>query len=427
MYVCYSHRTGFETTILPDIISKSKTMEYFSKLTKVNVDKHKGRCCLPSLNEKVYEVQVAPKKGFNFATALANVFPLLDIVFSFLDLNEDLRNAAQVCESWRVVAHRILRKRRNAKHVMTALSYEKCLYYSKELKYGDLQFYIVFYAPFLPDKICCHRKGETVELRFSEYKNTEMFPIKSYPKNCFIVRSDLVGVLPSLKSNFYYCGVGFPEIPGIRIESSFCSLNSPEKVFSEHENEQVKCFLAFAQKRSAQKIKRFLTMNLGKRAINRVAFAGGLVTHPIIPQYPIKGDILGIAFLHNDGSETIFDTYSTFIPEDADVLWMFKKLREKPLRTNSFALLVICCAIMESQDILKAFYECFENVPAVAIRSAGELGWDSNSFNETVVLDDKDLLTVYPVIHSYCISVVLLTWDTEEDLRNGETYKKARV
>lgn len=61
-------------------------------------------------NQNTIETNVPVKDDFDFAEALESIYPLMEIIFDYLNL-EELQIASKVKESWKVTANTVLQKR----------------------------------------------------------------------------------------------------------------------------------------------------------------------------------------------------------------------------------------------------------------------------------------------------------------------------
>ena len=102
---------------------------------------------------------MAAKENFDFAEALESVYPLLEIVFSYLDYN-DLQTAALVKKSWQVTASRILEKRNDVSWITVfRKKRQSYVHYSKNYLYNNISLGIILFnyrAVSLSDCFCCH-------------------------------------------------------------------------------------------------------------------------------------------------------------------------------------------------------------------------------------------------------------------------------
>lgn len=97
--------------------------------------------------------------NFNFGEALAQVFPLLDLVFEYLTYPE-LEKAGTVCKLWRPSAERTLQKRKDFKLAFYCLDKSGCVRRSEDLLLKDYDFVLSFNCVLWSDTFCYHTGEE---------------------------------------------------------------------------------------------------------------------------------------------------------------------------------------------------------------------------------------------------------------------------
>lgn len=127
--------------------------------------------CIKSIKLKVPNIEVTPLENFDFSEALESVYPLLEIVFGFLNCN-DLKTCCEVKMTWKEVAEKILKKRNKASW-FTCYSTEmskvkpKVIKHSDNLNYNNVEMGIILYdfrRIKLNSYICVHNFYHEMEL-----------------------------------------------------------------------------------------------------------------------------------------------------------------------------------------------------------------------------------------------------------------------
>lgn len=100
------------------------------------------QCIYLPIQNKNLEVTVTKSENFNFGESLQSVYPLLDIVFSYLK-NVDLNNVSLVSKEWKTVALREKQKRCMISWVYCKLEKPALLQISKNLHYNNIEMGIL--------------------------------------------------------------------------------------------------------------------------------------------------------------------------------------------------------------------------------------------------------------------------------------------
>lgn len=113
-------------------------------------------------------LEIPGSDDFDFAEALESVYPILEIIFNYLNYR-DLKSCCSVKKSWEVIAENVLKKRKSPSWFTcyrTAGKKKSNLFqYSKELNYNNIGIGIVLYDSRrikLSKFICLHKN--TTEL-----------------------------------------------------------------------------------------------------------------------------------------------------------------------------------------------------------------------------------------------------------------------
>lgn len=134
-------------------------------------EEHKG-FCIRSLNTNCPNVTIPGSNDFDFGEALESVYPILEIVFSYLNC-KDLKSCCSVKNSWKDVAETVLARRlkptwftcyRNKGKKKTNI-----FKYSQEINYSNIEVAIVLYdfRRIKLSKFICLHKNTTEITRMS--------------------------------------------------------------------------------------------------------------------------------------------------------------------------------------------------------------------------------------------------------------------
>ncbi|KAJ8967869.1 hypothetical protein NQ317_006185 [Molorchus minor] len=194
---------------------------------------HRG-FCVRSVKPTIPNVEVTVVDDFDFSEALESVYPLLDIVFNFLNYN-DLKTCCKVKKSWKDVAENILQRRNKSSWFTCYKTKTKprrnVFKHSDNLNYNNVGMGIILYdfrRIKLNKYICVHTN--TMELSrksVPEYLEDELVPksidycVISCPKvvSYFDASKDIKDIgLSSILD-----GMFIPKIPGIRTAMFYCN------------------------------------------------------------------------------------------------------------------------------------------------------------------------------------------------------------
>ncbi|XP_063910042.1 uncharacterized protein LOC135127533 [Zophobas morio] len=392
----------------------------------------KGRVCitLKKPSQLKTEVDVAAKENFDFAEALESVYPLLEIVFSYLDYN-DLQTAALVKKSWQVTASRILEKRNDVSWITVfRKKRQSYVHYSKNYLYNNISLGIILFnyrAVSLSDCFCCHEDVSSRKIKFSDFLADQVVP--SGTEYCVIgcpgVASMFSKQVINKSSVPLFDGCFIPPIPNVRVSMFYCN---PIHMRDDHikPNERLKCLLLFCKIDLEESVYDIFEHLLPERDFRSVAVGGGIIRRTVLFPHPPdclkirKCGTLCITFAEDMYCESAFDTSSVVIngnnlsSEDfEDELLKFKN--KIVIRSNSMAFRICCSAKMRKNHESRIFNKVFPLTPLLGLEAEGEIGW--NCFNLPDSGDEfeghkpKRAREGYPTVqHQWSTVIVFVTW-----------------
>lgn len=120
--------------------------------------------CIFLTDKKHTQAKIRKTKNFNFGESLQSVYPLLDIIFGYLD-SSDLNNAMLVCKEWHKIAIREKQKRNALSWVICKQEAMRSLQTSNDFYYNNIGKGILIRgkkAPSLDKFVCIHSNDGTV-------------------------------------------------------------------------------------------------------------------------------------------------------------------------------------------------------------------------------------------------------------------------
>lgn len=378
-----------------------------------NSDKNEKKIFIPFCDSRVLTAisdSVTQNVDFSFGNALENVYPLLNIIFEYLSWKE-LEIASQVCVHWKAVAQKIFTSRSMFTKPLILINNENKLLRSNNFYHHYIDFTLLFYdrKPFrLSRKFYYSSADGDIKERndFAEYVIDNI-----NPKNYFVLGARKIYFSPILDNGLLFASISFPKINGVRM--------IPFKDFSEFymlqmielaETEKLSGLLFFSSYPGHLNNKGVLSFleRLKPRLSSNFAFCGG-VTHT-------RKHMSGVLIITDNSKSVQFETHSIVILEHEDTDYRLCKMKEDiPLKANSMAIMAQCNSRHQGEETAKQFQHFFPDVPLVGVDVNGEFGIESKT-SDFRVLD-----SLYDIIsHSYSISFMLLTWNTEE-LRTHQT------
>ncbi|RZC36668.1 uncharacterized protein BDFB_003077, partial [Asbolus verrucosus] len=267
----------------------------------------KGRVCitLKKTSQLKAEVDITAKENFDFSEALESVYPLLEIVFSYLDYN-DLQTASLVKKSWQITANKVLEKRNDVSWITVfRKKRQSYVHYSSNYPYNNISVGIILFnyrsvsLNFLADQVVPYG---------TEYCVIGCPGVASMFSKKVVNKSSV----PLFDSCF------IPAIPNVRVSMFYCN---PIHMRDDHikSNEKLKCLLLFCKNGLEDSIYTIFEHLLPEQDFQNVAIGGGIIRRTMLfPQtsdnYKFrKFNTLCIAFAEDIYSESVFNTSSIVI------------------------------------------------------------------------------------------------------------------
>ncbi|XP_044766844.1 uncharacterized protein LOC123322856 isoform X2 [Coccinella septempunctata] len=393
--------------------------------------------CLTSLDKvKPPALSIEMKENFELGERLESVYPLLDIIFEYLN-DKDLDNVMNVKKSWGSIAERLLKKRSQPCWVTCYQDRGNVFFKdSGNLHFNNASAAIVLFGRHynLNEYISLHEDTNTFQqMKFVEYFNKEIisrnisFCILTCPKVVSYFSQDVENRYGSIFDTLF-----LPVIPGIRTTMFYCNFSKLKKnpgLLEKHikPSEEVKCLLLFDEYDIRSSVDHLFKIILKETKPEELALGGGLI-HGIdafnkqkeIPEITRnKNETFCIAFTKERGTEPNFNAASFVIrgselteEELNEELLKFKK--NIIMRSNSIALRVCCQAKKGKKKESLIFNAHFPNTSLLGLEAAGEIGW--NCFNlphaeEPVESKPKKSKKHYPKFqHEWSTVFVVITW-----------------
>ncbi|KAG5891714.1 hypothetical protein JTB14_016097 [Gonioctena quinquepunctata] len=406
-----------------------------------------GEChegfCVRSIKRKVPVTNVPITKNFDLSSSLESVYPLLEIIFSYLNYN-DLKSCCDVKRSWKDAAETILKRRVKPSwftcyRTKTKPKSHYFDHHSDNLNYNNVGLGIILYdfrRIKLNKFICVHTDTtELVRKSVPEYLEDELIP-----KNvdyCVISCPKVVSYFSPKLLDFRDVGLAsiidglfLPKIPNIRIATFHCDplkdhIDSVVETYM-NPNHEVKCILLFSTTDHKKTLYEFLKHVVHEETATSVALGGGIIrgTKTFRRINPTKriysnNDIFSILFLKDKDQKVDFDAFSYVIYGDdlsrdefAEEILRFKE--QIVLRTHSAAIRICCSAKVDADEEPIIFNKIFPDIPTLGFHADGEIGWNcvlpqnDNSFEGTL---PKKAKHKYPKAqHQWSTVFIILTW-----------------
>nr|XP_023017848.1 uncharacterized protein LOC111506863 [Leptinotarsa decemlineata] len=232
-----------------------------------NVDRqgtgHEG-FCVTSIKQNIPVTRIPPTDDFNLFSSLESIYPLLEIVFSYLNYNE-LKTCSQVKQSWNETAETVLRRRMRPSwftcyktHSIPSFHQD---YYSPNLNYNNVGLGIILYEfrrMKLNKYICIH--SDITELDRTSVSVVEYLEDELIPKNvdyCAISCPRVVSFFDRKSTEFRDIGLAsildglfLPKIENIKMATFYCNpiKDDIERVLTAYKepNDEAKCLLLFS-------------------------------------------------------------------------------------------------------------------------------------------------------------------------------------
>jgi hypothetical protein len=121
----------------------------------------KGKVCigLKKTNHHKIDVDIPVRENFDFSEALDSVYPLTEMIFSYLDY-KSLQTVGQVKKSWQITANNILEKRNKVSWITVFRKKRLCYVHDSDNyhNHNTAASIILFNCSVisLSDSLCCH-------------------------------------------------------------------------------------------------------------------------------------------------------------------------------------------------------------------------------------------------------------------------------
>lgn len=136
------------------------------------------------MHQKSLNVEIPGSENFDFSEALESVYPILEIIFSYLNY-KDLRSCCAVKTSWKDVASDVLNKRLKPSWFTCYRTKGKkksnVFKYSTELNYNNVGIGIVLYdfrRIKLSKFICLHKNTTELSRKSGKYLFTMLMKLR---------------------------------------------------------------------------------------------------------------------------------------------------------------------------------------------------------------------------------------------------------
>ncbi|CAH1156101.1 unnamed protein product [Phaedon cochleariae] len=394
------------------------------------VAKHQGFCLKTIKESKTSPTEISIIENFDFGSALENVYPLLDIVFSYLNCDE-LRTCSQVNSSWKDIAINHLEKRIEPswftcfkRGTSSSRTTSKCVYSIQ--KSGNLKHNCVSVGIILIDsrtirsnkKVCVHTEEDIFSsTSITQYIEKELIPkdVKYCVLSCCRVLSSFQPEI-NLVDKFAMEGLFLPQIPNISTAMFYYDGNDdPNFQNMVEQNQELKCLLIFTTTRKSstnrKKIIDDLLTKLVQNNNETVALAGGVLRAVSSPQIFRKknADVFSIAFWQASDSEADFNAFSCVINGEylskVEFTSEVSKFRKRIfLRRHCVAIRICCSAKKNAEEEIVIFSEIFEKVPLLGFYADGEIGWNSS------LLKNNSIQQYQNVHHQWSTVFIVMTW-----------------
>ncbi|ENN70949.1 uncharacterized protein LOC109544812 [Dendroctonus ponderosae] len=408
---------------------------------------HKGTLCIKTVKQLQVDPGISPTCDFSLGEALAQVYPLLDLIFEYLPLG-DLKCCLEVSTTWKETAEQIL-DRRVAPSWFTCFKVgakgckSNTILHSPNLNFNNVEMGFILYDSLqleLNAYICLHRNTSGLSRKsVPDYLEDELVP-KSV--NYCMLAVDRVVSIFNTKRNMkeveyhgsIFDGVFFPKVPSIRTVLFHCDISNRKTVQATvrkqiRRNEEPKCILIFTKYKAERGIQFLLKCLVPDEDVNSVAFGGGIIRGSRMFHrnandeiFPFE-DTMCILFLKDeDYKENNFEAFSCVISEkqtEEEFNSQLQHFKENiKLKHHSLGFRISCSSDLQETE-LEAFQATFPGLPLLGVYAAGELGWNCypNALNlEPNVAPSKPkrlrkTVELPRVLNYFSTIFVLLTWD----------------
>lgn len=398
-----------------------------------DIDVHKQTVlCIPSIPKLVTtEHNISQDNSFEFGKALESYFPLLELVFKYLEV-QDLDSAKLVNPTWNTLGDKELQKRISPTWISVCYNPSLSVQMSPGFTYHNAALGIIVYNPHnikLKTYLCIHDTPDFYRMTFAVYLST--FIVPKNVQYCAIACTEVLSINNECKpTSSIYQGLFIPVIPNVRstmFHYSPTNAESLDRVLKE--NERVKCLLIFTQKYKSKPIASFLSKLTNCNTPRKVAVGGGLIKsvksfETFKHQRIFYSDSLFcIAFFEEEGSESNFNAYSCVISNSVEEEKQLAEFEAEIIRIKGSAVLrkyglvfTFCCYAkslkMEERQLISKH---FPKYSVLGLEVDGEIGWNSIFKEDNIKQSDapetkKRKVVIPKTLHGWTTVLVLITW-----------------
>ncbi|XP_022913981.1 uncharacterized protein [Onthophagus taurus] len=353
-------------------------------------------------------------EGFDFGTALQNVYPILSIIFRGLPA-KDLNNAAQISEVWAEYAQKELTSRRyhGQFHVIQTGPSKFRLETSPNFNLVNGECTIIFGTTKLKRytrKLSMNRKVPLF-MDITQDKELDLAHLKGY--------GYLVHKMFPLERRVVGHGFVVPKIDNLTVE---LYTNGFEKDISKviEKGLKVRAMMYLCSRRSINGTNpgQNLTEILKHQNYKKFPLAGGYVMEAMDETYALSRAThrylipshYALLFL-TPPDNTTFEAYSILIIDESHTVEMLQKVKPNIiLKSHSIAYIFQCIKIRVI-DSAREFNLVFPTVDCTVVNCEGEIGWSSHGVFSEDDYNPKKKLKYFPVSHTFSITILILTWD----------------
>jgi hypothetical protein len=396
----------------------------------------KGKVCigLKKTNHHKIDVDIPVRENFDFSEALDSVYPLTEMIFSYLDY-KSLQTVGQVKKSWQITANNILEKRNKVSWITVFRKKRLCYVHDSDNyhNHNTAASIILFNCSVisLSDSLCCHENLTQKKIKFLDFISNQVVPHGTdyCIMGCSGVESLLSKKIVYKSSVRLFDGCFIPPIPNVRISMFNVNPQNMNDKYIRPNSEKLKCLLLFSKIDLEDGIFAILDQLIPEGGCRSVALGGGIVRKTVQTNVSQKeGKCLCIAFTQNICTESDFNASSVVIQGDdlsprefeAHLLKFKNKI---VVRSNSLAFRICCSAKTQKNQESRIFNEIFPDTPLLGLEAEGEFGWNSHpQKNKEINCHKQNLLEpedeVRRVYHNNCSN------DSDDELQNRRTKKR---
>ncbi|KAK5640112.1 hypothetical protein RI129_010923 [Pyrocoelia pectoralis] len=377
--------------------------------------------CISAIDSLV-TAEVPQKDNFSLGEALQSYYPLLELVFTYLD-KSSLQIACRTSSIWKDLATKELNKR----IWPTWITFARCgaLTCSVGFNHNNVSFGIFAYNPSLVQlnkTLCVHSSLDETNMSVTEYLDTITETQLQY---CVIACASLLPIAPSSRVNrcaidTAFQGLFIPHIPHVQTYMFEAFPKSVNRLWDEVTPKlQVKCCIIFCSQ--PRFVEPFLSGLLKDQKPESLALGGGIIHSKKSLKMPEgeslkESEIFCITFLQGDDTESNFKTYSVVIlnetEDEAGFLKELLKFKEQVVLHKYGIIFRFCCKAKtwrtEESDIIKTHFPDFI---LFGMDVNGEIGWNTCETFAQVTPKLKRKKGLPQCVYGWSTVLVLITWN----------------